>query len=139
MVWDSTKVGTLTTVDLATDDDKLSVISFNSVSLKFHHNVYNFDGSSVCEADYPFYMGYVGWPSQTNGLFFDTQNKSLLKASSPCASPDYLAAVPDSIQDVSFTYTSKESYLGFAFKTNRVVEYNLGSGATKEFNINNAS
>lgn len=48
MVWDSTKVGTLTTVDLATDDDKLSVISFNTVSLKFQHSVYNFDGSTVC-------------------------------------------------------------------------------------------
>lgn len=111
----------MTTVDLATDDDKVSVVSFNSVSLKFQHSVYNFDGSTVCQADYPYNLAYVGWPSQTNGLFFDAMNKSLLKASSPCASPDYLTAVPDAIEGVSFTYTSKESYIAFAFKTNRIV------------------
>jgi hypothetical protein len=84
-VWDATKEGSLTNVDLSTDDDKVAIISFNSTNLKFHQSVYNIDGSHVCDADYPFNIVYSGWPSQTNGLFFDALNKSLLKASSPCA------------------------------------------------------
>lgn len=114
VVWDRTKNGTLTSIGMSTDDDKLAVISFNANTLRSYQTIYKFDGSTECNADYAATMLWVSWPSQTNGLFADGLNRTLLKASSPCSSPLDLGISFSDAKKVVYTHTSKESYVAFA-------------------------
>lgn len=87
-VWDPAKIDkVLLSITLSTDDDMLSVYSIGLFNLKNHHTIYNFDGSTRCDVDYPFDLVYLRWPSQTSGFFIGSVNKTMLKAASPCAYP----------------------------------------------------
>lgn len=83
-IWDETKPGKLFMIDLSTDDDQLAVISFDQSSLRYFMTVYNFDGTIVCDYDYPMQYFRVGWASQTGGFYLDVIYKYILKSITPC-------------------------------------------------------
>lgn len=62
----------------------------------------------------------------------------IMKANALCQTPSNLFQISKDVLDDSTTYTSKESFLALAFRSNKVIEYNLDSGSvSREFGINN--
>ena len=94
-------------IDLSTDDDQLAVIAFDQDSLRYFMTVYNFDGTKVCDYEYPMNYFRVGWAAQTGGFYLDVVYKYILKSITPCGDPQYLASQRAYIQGITFTHTSK--------------------------------
>ena len=121
---------------LSGDSDRLGLLT-TYTSTYNTQTLFNLDGGSKqCSNNTSITMIPIGFPSQTNLLYYDALYGSIIRMNSACGSPVPIANITNNNTVYGIGSTSKESFLALGY-FNRITEYNIGSGGVnKIYNLN---
>jgi hypothetical protein len=122
---------------LSQDSLRMSLISNYSTTSNMQ-STYNIDvGSRQCSTNNNVTLKPMGFPAQTNMLYFDSYYGRIVKMASPCGTPITIANLTNGISAIGFGSTDEESFVALVYNQS-IIEYNVGSGLLSKTYILNS-